>query len=59
MTHYICTGTCGGVADKSGVCQAVTCPMHGKPLVACYCIDGKHFGLASHEVKEEEEKNPA
>ncbi len=59
MTHYICTGTCGGVADKLGVCQAVTCPMHDKSLVACDCIDGKHNGHALHEVKEKEEKNPA
>ncbi len=55
MTHYICTGTCGGVADKPGVCQAATCPMHGKPLVACNCTDGKHNGLVGHEVKKSEE----
>ncbi len=52
MTHYICTGTCGGVADKPGVCQAATCPMHDKPLVACDCTDGKHNGLVGHEVKQ-------
>lgn len=56
MTHYICTGGCGGVADKLGVCQAATCPMHDKALAPCECTDGKHNVFALHEVKEGEKK---
>lgn len=42
MKHYICTGDCGGVSEKPGVCQAQTCPKHGQPLSECECSDGKH-----------------
>ncbi|MBI2578039.1 MAG: hypothetical protein HYV77_04390 [Candidatus Wildermuthbacteria bacterium] len=53
MVHYICTGTCGGVGDKPGTCQAGDCPKHGDTLEACYCADGKHGGRqASAEEKE-------
>lgn len=51
MTHYICTGTCGGVSETPGVCQAVLCPLHGKPLVPCDCTDGKHYGVLTAHVK--------
>lgn len=57
MVHYICTGGCGGVSDKPGVCQAALCPKHGQPLVVCDCTDGKHYGkLNAHEVGEEEKE---
>lgn len=42
MTHYICTGGCGGVSEKPGVCQATDCPLHDKPLVQCGCAAIKH-----------------
>ena len=42
MTHYICTGGCGGVSDKPGRCQDPNCPKHGKPLDECNCGDGEH-----------------
>ena len=51
MTHYICTGTCGGVSDTPGVCQANLCPLHGKPLVPCDCTDGKHHGIQTMHKK--------
>lgn len=51
MTHYICTGTCGGVSDTPGVCQAEVCPLHGKPLVPCDCTDGKHHGIHTMHKK--------
>lgn len=51
MTHYICTGTCGGVSETPGVCQAVLCPLHGKPLVPCDCTDGKHHGVPTAHTK--------
>ncbi len=51
MTHYICTGGCDGVSEHEGVCQAVTCPLHGHPLVPCDCTDGKHYGRQhAHDV---------
>lgn len=37
MKHYYCTGECGGVSDTPGTCQAESCSMHNKPLVACDC----------------------
>ena len=33
MKQYICTGECGGVSDKPGVCEAEDCSMHGEPLL--------------------------
>ncbi|OGZ07084.1 MAG: hypothetical protein A3C93_01660 [Candidatus Lloydbacteria bacterium RIFCSPHIGHO2_02_FULL_54_17] len=57
MTHYICTGGCGGVSEKEGTCQAITCPKHGVPLTACDCADGKHEGKQDRDAKEEAEKN--
>lgn len=51
MTHYICTGTCGGVSETPGVCHAALCPLHGKPLVPCDCIDGKHYGVLTAHAK--------
>ncbi|MDP3795075.1 MAG: hypothetical protein Q8R13_04055 [bacterium] len=39
MTHYICTGGCGGVSDHPGVCQAQGCPNVGKALGRCDCED--------------------
>lgn len=42
MVHYVCTGGCGGVAEKPGVCQAKGCPDQGQPLKECRCTDGKH-----------------
>lgn len=51
MRHYICTGGCGGVSNKYGVCQATDCPKHGKPLDECDCEDGKH-AAAAPEPKE-------
>lgn len=51
MTHYICTGTCGGVSETPGVCQAELCPLHGKPLVPCDCADGKHYGARTAHAK--------
>ena len=44
MTHYICTGTCNGVSDVSGTCQAKDCPKHEETLQSCECADGKHYG---------------
>jgi len=35
MTHYICTGTCKGVSDTSGTCQAEDCVKHGEALEPC------------------------
>lgn len=42
MTHYVCTGGCGGEADEPKVCQAEFCPKEGQPLVPCSCEDGLH-----------------
>ena len=48
MTHYICTGTCNGVSDVPGTCQAKDCPKHEEMLQSCDCVDGKHYGRQAH-----------
>lgn len=53
MTHYVCDGTCGGVAGEVGVCKDETCPMHGHPLKECNCTDGKHAEVLNKENKSE------
>ena len=55
MMHYICTGECGGVADKPGICQAENCPKSGEPLEECECTDGQHDGRMENDSEEEEE----
>lgn len=43
MTHYVCTGGCGGVSENSAAtCQMKNCPKHGQPLTQCGCEDGEH-----------------
>ena len=56
MIHYICTGNCGGVADKPGVCQAEDCPKHGEALEECECTDGQHDGRME-QVETDAEEN--
>jgi hypothetical protein len=52
MTHYVCTGGCGGVSDKPGVCQTASCPLHHHELKPCDCTDGKHAALFAQAEKE-------
>lgn len=40
--HYICTGGCGGVSKKPGVCEAPVCTRKGMPLEECCCVNGTH-----------------
>lgn len=47
--HYICTGGCGGVSDKPGVCQAEGCSRHEHPLTSCDCTDGRHKEVFAKE----------
>ena len=42
MTHYVCTGDCGGVSDEAKSCDAEDCSKYGEPLTECNCDDGKH-----------------
>lgn len=37
MKHYICTGGCGGVSEKPGICTAEVCSKKGQPLTECDC----------------------
>lgn len=44
-TVYACEGSCCGVSDKPGVCQAKDCERHGKALTkvemnSCCCCCG-------------------
>ena len=42
MTHYVCTGNCGGEADRPGECHTEGCTKEDQPLVECNCEDGMH-----------------
>jgi len=55
MTHYICAGTCGGVSDKPGSCQAEECPLKGQELEPCTCEDGRHGNGTPVDDDEEDE----
>lgn len=56
MSHYICTGGCGGVSETPGVCKTEECSKEGKPLEFCDCTDGEHNGLSEIEEIEEEQE---
>ncbi|OGL67636.1 hypothetical protein A3B21_01435 [Candidatus Uhrbacteria bacterium RIFCSPLOWO2_01_FULL_47_24] len=55
MTHYICTGGCGGVSEEIGTCQTETCDNWGEPLEECNCTDGTHQNKEGEEEGEEKE----
>jgi len=42
MQHYICSGSCEGVADEEGICMADGCDKQYEMLEPCTCEDGKH-----------------
>lgn len=54
MIHYTCTGSCGGVSEKPGTCQAENCEMHGRPLTECDCEDSLHKELKEEDMLEDE-----
>ena len=45
MSHYVCTGGCGGESDSSGTCHAEGCIKEDQPLSECSCEDGMHDEL--------------
>jgi len=54
MTHYICTGGCGGMSEKPGMCKAEDCPLFAEELEECNCPDGTHEARKG-EMEETEE----
>jgi hypothetical protein len=42
MSHFICTGGCGGISEIEGVCEAQFCSKEGQVLTKCDCVDGSH-----------------
>ena len=55
MTHYICTGGCGGVAEEPGMCKAEECPFYAEELQECHCEDGTHEKREEEPAEEAEE----
>jgi hypothetical protein len=56
MTHYVCSGDCGGESETPKLCDAADCTKEGEPLTACNCSDGLHVGIvndADEEIVEE------
>ncbi|MBI2552771.1 hypothetical protein HYW17_05735 [Candidatus Uhrbacteria bacterium] len=53
MSHFICTGGCGGVSEMPGMCKAEECPFYAEELTECNCEDGEH----RRGGEEEGEKN--
>lgn len=49
MTHYICTGSCGGVLPEVGFCEAEQCTAQWEMMATCECTDGLH-GAAEPEL---------
>lgn len=47
MSHYICTGGCGGVSEEAGVCQSEGCVKNSQPMTECNCSDSMHEGHTS------------
>lgn len=45
MTHYVCSGDCGGELEHHGVCESEGCSREGQPLTECDCNDGIHKGV--------------
>jgi hypothetical protein len=58
MTHYVCSGDCGGESETPKLCDAADCTKEGEPLTACNCSDGLHVGIvndAEEEIDVDEE----
>ena len=51
MTHYVCTGDCGGESEKPKVCETEGCTKEGQPLAECDCGDGLHKGIITSEAE--------
>lgn len=45
IPHYVCTGGCKTVSEKSGKCHVRGCPRYRNPLTKCECKDEKHGDL--------------
>lgn len=56
MSHYICTGGCGGESSIPGVCQTEGCKKEGEPLLACGCEDGLHESVIAEGRETDEEE---
>jgi hypothetical protein len=52
--HYVCIGTCHGLALEPGLCVEEDCTKQGEDLIECDCTDGAHDEL-SEEAEESEE----
>jgi hypothetical protein len=55
MTHYVCTGSCGGESKVPGVCEAEFCTKEGQSLVSCSCEDGMHEDASQDGPEKSEE----
>lgn len=53
MTHYVCTGGCGGESDEPGVCEAEFCKKEGQLLTPCECTDGSHANAGEKKSEED------
>ncbi|HEY4479187.1 MAG TPA: hypothetical protein VI981_02435 [Candidatus Paceibacterota bacterium] len=45
MTHYVCSGDCGGESETPKVCDVEGCSKEGENLSVCACADGLHAGV--------------
>ena len=48
MTHYVCTGGCGGVSEDPGTCNNKSCMKYHNFLSVCHCTDGRHAEALEH-----------
>lgn len=40
--HFYCQGSCGGVSETPGLCQAEDCQKEGEELTSCSCESETH-----------------
>ena len=61
MTHFICTGDCGGKSDTLGVCKDEDCLKSGDALKECSCEDNSHneAGETAEDATEEKDEEEA
>jgi hypothetical protein len=54
MTHFVCTGECGGISDHAKVCEGENCTKKDHPMNECSCGDEKHISTSKEKKKQDD-----
>jgi hypothetical protein len=52
MSHFVCTGECGGVSESPKSCEGENCTKKGNPMVECNCGSDDHGQVSGGEVED-------